>query len=130
MREFLGVALGGMIGSVARYSVGLGVAKGWSSLNWPLATLLVNVLGCFAIGVVAAAAKRWQWLDTPIDLAVRVGILGGFTTFSAFGLEVVRLWQNDRALAASGIVLGNVALGLLAVVLGDWVFKSLFASEL
>jgi len=112
-----------MVGSVARYAVGLGVAKGWSQLNWPLATLLVNVAGCFCIGLAAAAAKKWHWFDTPIDLAVRVGILGGFTTFSSFGLEVVRLWQNDRTLAASGVILLNVSLAILAVVLGEWLFK-------
>ncbi len=128
MREFVAVAIGGMIGSVARYSVGLGIARGWSSLSWPLATLLVNVLGCLAIGIVAAAAKRGHWLDTPIDLAVRVGILGGFTTFSSFGLEVVRLWQNDRTLAASSVVFANVALALLAVILGEWLFKWAFPS--
>ena len=97
MRELVAVALGGMIGSVARYSVSLSFSKGWSSLSWPLATLLVNVFGCFMIGIVGAATKRWQWLDTPMDLAVRVGILGGFTTFSSFGLEVIRLWHDDRA---------------------------------
>jgi CrcB protein len=76
--------------------------------------------------MVAAATKRWQLLDTPMDLAVRVGILGGFTTFSAFGLEVVRLWQSDRTLAASGVVLANVVLGLFAVALGDLIFRWMF----
>jgi fluoride exporter len=126
MREFVAVALGGMIGSVARYSLALGIAKGWSHLGWPLATLLVNVLGCFAIGIAAAAAKRWQFLDTPIDLAVRVGILGGFTTFSTFGFEVMRLWQSDRVMAASSVVLANVVLAIAAVLLGDWLFKWIY----
>ncbi len=124
MREFIAVALGGMIGSVARYAVGLGVAKGWSQLNWPLATLLVNVIGCFFIGLAAAAARKWQWFDTPIDLAVRVGILGGFTTFSSFGLEVVQLWQKERTLAASGVILLNVSLAVVAVLLGEWLVKA------
>ncbi len=126
MREIVAVALGGMIGSVARYSLALGIAKGWNQLGWPLATLLANVLGCFAIGIAAAAAKRWQLLDTPIDLAVRIGILGGFTTFSSFGFEVMRLWQSDRTLAAASVVLANVILALAAVMLGDWLFKWMF----
>ncbi|MDZ4850292.1 MAG: fluoride efflux transporter CrcB [Pirellulaceae bacterium] len=126
MREFVAVALGGMLGSLARYIVGLGVSRAWATLNWPLATLLVNVLGCFAIGLFSAAAKRWQWLDTPMDLAVRIGILGGFTTFSSFGLEAVRLWQADRALAASSVIFLNVAMAVVAVVLGEWLFKSFF----
>lgn len=128
MRELMAVALGGMIGSVGRYAVGLGFLKGWSNVNWPLATLFVNVVGCFCIGIAAAAAKKWHWSDTPIDLAVRVGILGGFTTFSSFGLEAVRLWQDDRTLAASAVVLCNVLLSLVAVVLGDWMFKWFFQS--
>lgn len=123
MREFFAVALGGMIGSVARYAVGIGVEKSWSQLNWPLATLFVNIVGCFCIGMAAAAMNRWQWNDTPIDLAVRVGILGGFTTFSAFGLEVMRLWQADRTLAASAVVFLNVAGAIAAVFLGDMFCK-------
>ncbi len=77
MRDFIVVALGGMIGSVARHAANVGLIRLGAPTSWPLATLFVNLVGCFGIGLIAAAAKRWQGLDTQWELAVRVGILGG-----------------------------------------------------
>lgn len=117
------VALGGMLGSVARHAANVGLIRLGAPTSWPLATLFVNLVGCFGIGLIAAAAKRWQGLDTQWELAVRVGILGGLTTFSSFGLEVVRLWQADRPAAACLVVAANVILGIGAVVFGEYAFR-------
>ena len=119
MRDFIAVALGGMLGSVARHAANVGLSRFAASSSWPIATLTVNLVGCFGIGLLAAAAKRWQWLDTPWELAVRVGVLGALTTFSSFGLEVARLWQADRPFAAGMVVAANLILGIGAVVLGE-----------
>ncbi|MFN9913646.1 MAG: fluoride efflux transporter FluC, partial [Pirellulaceae bacterium] len=91
MRDFLAVALGGMLGSVARHAVNQGFLRLWPTAGWPLATLTVNVAGCFLAGVFVASLRRWPSFDAAWDMAVRVGFLGGLTTFSSFGLEVVRL---------------------------------------
>jgi CrcB protein len=123
MRDFLAVALGGTIGSVARHAVNLVSNRAFGPTGWSFSTLVVNVLGCFAIGIFSVLAKRYGWLDSSWELAVRVGFLGGLTTFSSFGLEVFQLWQDGRPMAAAFIVAGNVFLGIGAVALGAWVAR-------
>ena len=112
----ISVAIGGALGAVARYLVGLAVA-------FPLGTLAVNVLGSFAIGLVWAlfAARGLQaWLPL-----VMTGFLGGFTTFSAFSLDTLRLVEGGRVVAAGGYVLASVVLSLLACALGLWLVKGM-----
>ena len=101
------VALGGALGATLRYLVTLGVP-------FPFGTLAVNVLGCFVMGL------AWVWLaDRGLDrLAVlgMTGVLGGFTTFSAFSLDAVRLYEQGALPAAALYVLASVALSLLAIL--------------
>jgi fluoride exporter len=123
MRDFIAVAIGGMLGSTARHAVSLSFQRLGLASTWPLATLTVNIVGCFAIGLLMAAARRWQWLDTPWELAVRVGFLGGLTTFSSFGLETVRLWQDGKAVTAVSVIAISLVLGLAAVVFGEQLFR-------
>lgn len=102
----LQVALGGALGAVLRYGVGLAVGFPWG-------TLAVNVAGCFLIGLV------WIWLAGRPGAAwlpfLMTGVLGGFTTFSTFSLDALRLVQEGRGALAAGYVAGSVALGLAAV---------------
>ena len=110
MREVLLVALGGAVGSVARYGARVALARAWPAL--PLGTLTVNVLGCFCFGLLAGATD-----DRTLRLALGTGVLGGFTTFSAFGGETLGLLDASPRLAALNVV-GNVGLGLLSAGLG------------
>jgi len=96
MTQVLWVALGGAVGSVARYGVGAAAAR-WPGLGFPWGTLLVNVAGGIAMGVLAARLGPDQ---ESLRLALGVGLLGGFTTFSAFSLETVRLMEHQPGLAA------------------------------
>lgn len=96
MSQILLVALGGALGSVARYGVGVAAAR-WFGLAFPWGTLAVNVIGGLAMGVVAA---RVGPQDEAMRLLLGVGLLGGFTTFSAFSLETVRLMEQGPASAA------------------------------
>jgi fluoride exporter len=96
MQNVLLVALGGAVGSVARYGVGVAAAR-WFGLAFPWGTLAVNVIGGLAIGVLAA---RVPADDDNLRLLVGTGLLGGFTTFSAFSLETVRLMEQQPGLAA------------------------------
>jgi fluoride exporter len=101
------IALGGAVGSVLRY---LMVA----AIGAPLGTLAVNVLGSFAIGVLfilLGVREGWQFL-------LMTGLLGGFTTFSAFSLDTLRLFEAGHPMQAAAYVLGSVALSLIAVALG------------
>ena len=116
MTPVISVAIGGAFGAVARYLIGLAVA-------FPLGTLAVNVLGSFVIGLVWAlfAARGLQtWLPL-----VMTGFLGGFTTFSAFSLDTLRLVEGGRFGAAGGYVLASVLLSLIACALGLWLAKGM-----
>jgi CrcB protein len=107
------VALGGALGSVARYAVGRAVPP---AAGLPIATLLVNVTGCLAFGLAAG------WLARESDSArlfALTGVLGGYTTFSTFGAESVSLARTSPARAAA-YVLASVALGLVAFGAGAW----------
>lgn len=112
------VGIGGFIGSVGRYWV-----SGWVqtlvSQSWrPVGTLAVNVLGCFLIGLLIGFADFRQLLKPEARLLLVVGVLGGFTTFSAFGYETFAL-ARDREFAAALVNIGaQVLLGLLAVWAG------------
>lgn len=112
--SFLLVAAGGAVGSMGRYGISL-LALAWTGVAFPWATLAVNVLGSGAIGVLAG-----QGISGGARLFWVTGVLGGFTTFSAFSLEAVLLWQRAPWLGAL-YVLASLGLGLAAFALGWWV---------
>lgn len=110
------VAAGGALGSVLRYAVVLLVKP--HSPNFPTGTLIVNLLGCLVIGLLAGL---WGASITPADrlkLLVFTGIIGGFTTFSSFGLETVTLLREGRIAAAIGYMACSNILGVLAATGG------------
>jgi CrcB protein len=96
MMAVLWVALGGALGSMARYGVGFAAAR-WFGLAFPWGTLAVNVIGGLAMGILAARVGPEH---EQMRLLLGVGLLGGFTTFSAFSLETVRLMEHQPGLAA------------------------------
>lgn len=113
MMQVLLVALGGALGSMARYGVGFAAAR-WFGLGFPWGTLTVNIIGGFAMGLLAARVGPGQ---EDLRLLLGVGILGGFTTFSAFSLETVRLMEQGPALAML-YVLASLLLSVGACWLG------------
>ena len=121
------VFLGGGIGSALRYGVGrLSLAA--AGPNYPLGTLAVNVLGCALMGVLA----EWlAWRDTGIDASVKLflttGLLGGFTTFSAFALDTVALWQRGEAVTAAAYVAGSVILSIAGLFAGMALMRAAIA---
>ena len=119
MREFLLVALGGALGASSRFGVNL-IAP-WSGAGVPWATLLVNVVGGAAMGALFAFAAD----NRPLMLLLGVGVLGGFTTFSAFTLDVVLLWQRGEMTKALLYILASVGLSVLAFVAGMQLVKAL-----
>jgi CrcB protein len=112
------VGIGGFVGSVLRYWLsGLAQDLARGSL-FPWGTLAVNLLGCIAIGVLAQLAEARGAFTAETRLLVAAGLLGGFTTFSAFGNETLNLLRDaERGLALAN-VLANVILGLAGVQLG------------
>ncbi len=118
MKAILLVAAGGAAGSVARY-----LMSGWAlhhAVNWrfPLGTFVVNLTGCLIVGLLAGLAIRHELLSADVRLLLFTGLLGGFTTFSAFGLETFALLRKGETLVAGGYVAASVIVGLLAVGLG------------
>ena len=113
----IAVGLGGFLGSICRYLVGLGIQT-FSHSQFPWATLLVNVSGCFAIGVVYSLFGRNSPNTSSLFLFMTTGFLGGFTTFSAFGLETQHLLSSQRSPSAMLSIFLNVCLGILAVHIG------------
>jgi CrcB protein len=112
------VFVGGGLGSALRYGVGR-AALAMAGPDFPLGTLAVNVLGCTLMGVLA----EWlAWRDTGIDAAAKLflttGVLGGFTTFSAFALDAVALWQRGEALTAAAYAAGSVVLSIAGFLAG------------
>ena len=111
------VGLGGFLGSLLRYLVGLIQLK--ESVSFPYKTLCINILGSFLIGLVAACAAKQTELNPRWVLFLKVGVCGGFTTFSSFALETVQLIQGGRP-AAAGIYLSlSVLLSVLMLLLAQ-----------
>jgi CrcB protein len=115
------VALGGAIGSMARFWLGMQVAL-LTGLAFPWGTILVNIIGSLVIGFVATLTGPNGRVAVPIDAQafVMVGLCGGFTTFSAFSLQTLELARDGRLLHAGANILLSVVLCLTAVALGHW----------
>ena len=111
------VAIGGASGATLRYAMNeLFVRRGWYGL--PMATLVVNVVGCFLAGFVLVWLER-RGAATPFwRNLLMTGFLGWLTTFSAFGVELWQLLRADRFLLAAGTIASHLLLGVLAVALG------------
>jgi fluoride exporter len=118
MKQVLLVGLGGFIGSIGRYKLGGWVLHHTTDWRFPLSTFLVNVVGCLVIGVLAGVATRQHVLSLDVRLFLFPGILGGFTTFSAFGYETFFLMRRGESHVALLYVLLSVVCGLVTVWLG------------
>jgi CrcB protein len=113
------VALGGALGSVARYLTILGVAR---LTTLPLGVVLANVLGSFVVGILAVTLTGPRAVLAPLFI---VGFLGGYTTFSTYSLDALRLWQSGQVGLAAAYVAGTVVLSLAAVTAGVVVARAL-----
>jgi fluoride exporter len=116
--KLLLIGAGGFIGSVFRYAVGGAVQTLSHSVAFPYGTLAVNILGCFCIGFLSELVDTRALISTDTRAFLIVGILGGFTTFSAFGNETMNLIRDGEATLALINVGTQVLLGLGAVWLG------------
>lgn len=119
MYHCLLVFLGGGIGSLCRYSIQLTGIASESGATF-LYTLTANITGCLAIGIVWALLDTWH-ADKAWSLLLITGFLGGYTTFSAFSLDVVHLVQAGKALTAAAYVAASVIGGLAACGIGQYV---------
>jgi CrcB protein len=118
MNAVILVALGGAIGSVARFKLSGYVLHHTIDWRFPAGTFAVNVIGCLAAGILVGLAEKYDFMSAETRLLVFTGILGGFTTFSAFGLETMFLLRRGEVLIAGANIFLSVAMGLAALWLG------------
>ncbi|RFC67405.1 MULTISPECIES: fluoride efflux transporter CrcB [Mesorhizobium] len=123
MTELLIVMIGGAIGAGLRHLTNVGAMR-VAGPNFPFGTLTVNLVGCFLMGVLIAVLARRSGDTQSVRLFLATGVLGGFTTFSAFSLDFATLWErgtmNTALLYAVVSVLGSLA----AVFVGLWFVRS------
>lgn len=114
MRDYFFVAAGGALGAAARFAIGLQAVQ-WFGQGFPWGTLIVNVLGGFIMGLLAATLSD---AERGMRAFLVVGMLGGFTTFSAFSLETLRLIEQGAFMSALSYIAASVALSVLACFAG------------
>ena len=112
-------ALGGALGALARWAVAEAITQSAApSGGWPWATLLVNLTGCFLLGVLLGVLGRRSPEPSWVKPFLAVGVLGGYTTYSAFAVEVVELVDDGALAVAAGYVVASVLGGVFAVAAG------------
>lgn len=124
MNHILLVAFGGALGSVCRYLVGIGALR-LMGPSFPWGTLTVNVAGSFAIGVLAELIVARFGASAELRLLLITGFLGGFTTFSAFALDAVTLFERGASLAATTYLFLSIGASIAAAIAGIGLMRSL-----
>ena len=113
----IGVALGGAIGASARYLIDRGIEERVDSL-FPWSTFLINVTGCFLIGVLSIQLVDRHHIPAWIRIGIVVGVIGGYTTFSTFAQEGFTLFESRDVAVGLAYAAGTVVVGILAVYAG------------
>jgi fluoride exporter len=123
VNQLLLIAAGGALGSVARHGMNVSVAR-VMGYGFPWGILVVNVLGSFLIGLITALFLRKVPESNAVPLFLTTGFLGGFTTFSAFALDVLKLMQSGQNVTAAAYAVASVMLSVLAVFAGFMVLRA------
>lgn len=124
MKELVLVAAGGAVGAALRHLTGMAMLR-LMGAGFPWGTLTVNLVGSFAMGAFIELLARRFGASNEIRLLVATGVLGGFTTFSSFSLDVAVLWERGAAALAAGYVLASVTGAIAALFAGLWVVRTL-----
>jgi CrcB protein len=117
LKTILYIAIGGALGSVLRYLTTVFVSKFWSN-HFPIATFITNFLGSFLIGLFTGILAKNQLEESNLKWFLITGFCGGYTTFSAFGMENYNLFQSNNSILAFGYIALSIVLGLFAVWMG------------
>lgn len=121
-KAILWVGLGGFLGSIGRYLVGIFITEQWPE-SFPWGTFVANIVGCFLVGLFYGLSRQYDWFDSYLSLLLIVGFCGGFTTFSSFAYENITLLQEGNY--TTFILYSSISFvtGLLAVVGGMMIFR-------
>lgn len=126
MKSLILVMAGGAVGAGLRYSLGRALMNPASS-GWPWGTFAANLLGGLAMGLLIGWLATRSAGDSDLRLLLGVGLLGGFTTFSAFSLEMANMIERGQIMLAGGYALASVLLALAALFIGLWLARSVLA---
>lgn len=119
MKEVLFVAVGGALGAISRLKVGGFILHNSINSKFPLSTLIVNVLGCLFVGLISGFIEKGSPMhSSEWRLFLITGVLGGFTTFSAFSLETLYLLRSQETFTALSYAILSVVLGLAGAFIG------------
>ena len=124
MKDIIFVFIGAGIGGICRYSIG-GIAAKFINSAFPFGTMLINLTGSLLIGLATGLLTKFPSQHSLIQYFIMTGILGGYTTFSSFSLETLRLFQNGEVVYAASYSILSVLLGLGAVFLGMAISKAI-----
>ncbi|MEE0775567.1 MAG: fluoride efflux transporter CrcB [Bacillota bacterium] len=117
--NYLYVALGGAVGAAGRYLL----SQIKLTESFPLTTMVINILGAIIIGAVSYLPTLWGSINPHLNIFLTVGLCGGFTTFSTFSLETVRLLESDRLAMALAYIICSVVLCIIGIYLGRGAVK-------
>ena len=118
MQNIIAVFIGGGIGAVLRYLTGIFTLKYLAGLNFPVSTFIVNIAGCFVLGILFALFIDKPDINVSLKLALSAGFCGGLTTFSTFSLEIFQMLSGEHFLQGFIYIVISLILGLTAVWLG------------
>ncbi len=121
--KVIALSIGGTLGVNARYWLGVWMSR-WTSPQFPWATVTINISGSFLIGFLTVALTRWM-PHPNVRLMVITGFLGGYTTFSTFENDALNLWERGEGILGAANLIGSVAVGFAAVVLGTALARGL-----
>jgi len=124
LKNVLIIGMGGFLGTISRYLSTVYVHK-WVAISFPLGTFLVNILGCFLIGLFYGISEKSEFMTNEWRLFLTIGFCGGFTTFSTFANDNLMMVKDQQFLYMALYTIGSVALGLLMVYLGQLLIKTI-----
>lgn len=119
MFNILILGFGGFLGAVSRYLVSGYVQDLFKSANFPYGTMVVNILGCFILGLLTHIAGAKDLIDAQTRLFLMVGFVGAFTTFSTFSVESANLFQTGQGFTGALYLIGSNILGIIFVFIGQ-----------
>jgi CrcB protein len=128
IRTPMAIALGAIAGALCRYYIGVELTQ-IIDTSFPIDTLIVNVTGCFLMGLITTFAVQKFALSPDLMLLLTTGFLGAYTTFSSYELETAGLLSNNRLVDELLYWIGSPLLGLLGFYLGVWLMRSRFPSQ-
>lgn len=128
MNMLIAIARAG-IGGGLRHATNLAVVRLLPGLSFPLSTVIVNVLGSFAMDILIEVFAQRSANDHPLSLFLTTGVLGGFTTFSTFSLDAISLYERGEFVTATLYVLGSVLAAMAGLVAALFLMRTVFAGE-